>query len=73
MAEPFFGTLKTESFFRRVWTTKKNAKIAVGARLEDRYNQRRHSSFGQTGPVTFEVQRCRQNAAPQQDALPRVH
>jgi len=69
MAESFFATLKTEFYYRRVWPTKKGAKLAVGAWIEDRYNRRRrHSSIGQIGPVTFEMQQCNQTAAIQQAA-----
>jgi len=69
MAESFFATLKTEFYYRRVWPTKKSAKLAVGAWIEDRYNRRRrHSSIGQISPVTFEMQQCNQTAAIQQAA-----
>lgn len=69
MAESFFATLKTEFYYRRVWPTKKGAKIAVGAWIEDRYNRRRrHSSIGQVSPVAFEMQQFNQTAALQQAA-----
>ena len=52
MAESFFATLKTEFYYRRVWPTRKRAKIEVGAWIEDRYNRRRrHASVGQPSPV----------------------
>lgn len=41
MAESFFATLKTEFYYRRVWTTKTRARLEVGAWIEDRYNRRR--------------------------------
>ena len=57
MAESFFATLKTEFYYRRVWPTKKAARVAVGGWIEDRYNRRRrHSSIGQITPVDFEMQ-----------------
>ena len=55
MAESFFATLKTEFYYRRVWPTRKRAKIEVGAWIEGRYNRaRRHASLGQISPVSFE-------------------
>ena len=69
MAESFFATLKTEFYYRRVWTTKAGASTAVGAWIEDRYNRRRrHSSIGQISPVTFELQHFNQTAAALQAA-----
>lgn len=57
MAESFFATLKTEFYYRRVWPTKKGARLAVGEWIEDRYNRRRrHASLGQVSPVAFEMQ-----------------
>jgi len=57
MAESFFATLKTEFYYRRVWPTKKGARLAVGEWIEDRYNRRRrHASIGQISPVAFEMQ-----------------
>lgn len=57
MAESFFATLKTEFYYRRVWPTKKLARIEVGKWIEDRYNRRRrHASLGQVSPVAFEMQ-----------------
>lgn len=69
MAESFFATLKTEFYYRRVWTTQAGAKVAVGAWIEDRYNRRRrHSALGQISPVTFEMTHCNQTAAAQKAA-----
>jgi len=69
MAESFFATLKTEFYYRRVWPTKKAARIAVGNWIEDRYNRRRrHSSIGQISPVDFELQYSRQTADSQEAA-----
>ena len=69
MAESFFATLKTEFYYRRVWSTKKAARIEVGKWIEDRYNRRRrHSSIGQITPVDFELQYSQQIADSQQAA-----
>ena len=69
MAESFFATLKTEFYYRRVWPTQAAASRAVGAGIEDRYNQRRrHSSIGQISPVAFEMQHSNQTAADLQAA-----
>jgi transposase InsO family protein len=69
MAESFFATLKTEFYYRRVWSTKTRARREVGAWIEDRYNRRRrHSSIGNISPVTFEMQHCNHTAADQQAA-----
>jgi len=49
-------TLNTEFYYRRVWPTKKAARIEVGGWIEDRYNRRhRHASIGQISPVAFEL------------------
>jgi transposase InsO family protein len=54
-AESFWSTLKTEFYNRRHWPTKQDAKQAVGAWIEERYNQkRRHSALGMISPVRFE-------------------
>ena len=69
MAESFFATLKTEFYYRRVWPTKKSARIEVGKWIEDRYNRRRrHVSIGQISPVAFELQYSRQIADSQRAA-----
>ncbi|MBW4079734.1 MAG: hypothetical protein HIU84_14790 [Acidobacteria bacterium] len=36
MAESFFATLKAECYYRRVWPTKKGARLAEGQWIEDR-------------------------------------
>src|SRR5664279_6050016 len=60
MAESFFATLKTEFYYRRVWPTKRAARIEAGKWIEDRYNRRRrHASIGQISPVAFELQSSR--------------
>ena len=54
-AESFWSTLKTEFYNRRDWATKAEARLAVGAWIEERYNRlRRHSSIGMISPVRFE-------------------
>ncbi|MBC7761719.1 MAG: transposase [Candidatus Saccharibacteria bacterium] len=56
MAQSFFATWKTEFYYRRVWPTRKRARIEIGARIEDRYNRRRrHASLGQVSPVNVEL------------------
>jgi putative transposase len=66
MAESFLATLKTEFYYRRVWSTKKAARVEVGNWIEDRYNRRRwHSSIGQISPVDFALQYSRQIADTQ--------
>jgi putative transposase len=69
MAESFFATLKTEFYYRRVWPTRKQAKLEIGAWIESRYNRRRrHASLGQISPVSFELQYSNQIAELQQAA-----
>ena len=69
MTESFFATFKTEFYYRRVWTSRKWAKLEVGAWIEDRYNRRRrHASLGQITPVAFELQYSNQNAELQKAA-----
>ena len=69
MAESFFATLKTEFYYRRVWPTKKRARLEVGNWIEDRYTRRRrHASIGQISPVDFELQYSRQIADSQEAA-----
>jgi transposase InsO family protein len=54
-AVSFSSTLKTEFYNRRTWPTKAEARLAVGAWIEDRYNRRRrHSAIGMISPVRFE-------------------
>jgi len=66
MAESFFATLKTEFYYRRVWTTRARAAREVGSWIEDRYNRRRkHSSIGQISPVDFEMQHSSEQAQVQ--------
>lgn len=66
MTETPFTTLKTDFNYRRVWPTKKAARIEVGKWIEDRYNRRRrHASIGQITPVAFDLQYARQIADSQ--------
>lgn len=54
-AESFWSTLKTEFYNRRYWPAKTEARLAVGAWIEERYNRRRrHSAIGMISPVRFE-------------------
>ncbi len=54
-AESFWSTLKTEFYNRRQWPTQAEARLAVGAWIEERYNRtRRHSSIGMMSPVRYE-------------------
>lgn len=54
-AETFWSTLKSEFYDRRRWHTKAEARLAVGAWIEDRYNhRRRHSAIGMLSPVRYE-------------------
>ena len=69
MAESFFATLNTEFYYRRVWPTKKGARLAVDHWIEDRYNRRRrYASHGQVSPVSFEMQYLTNTAALQNAA-----
>jgi hypothetical protein len=71
MAELFFATLKTEFYYRRVWPTKKRARLEVGKWIEDRHNRRRrHASLGQISPVDLELQYSRQIADSQKPHNP---
>lgn len=63
------ATLKTEFYDRRGWPTKRGARLAVGACIEDRYNRRRrHASLGQVSTVNFEMQYLTNTAAPKKAA-----
>ena len=55
MAESFFATLECELIDRRVWQTKRDAKMAIFTWLETWYNpRRRHSALGYLSPINFE-------------------
>jgi len=57
MAESFFATLECELLERSTFRSKAQAKTAVFAWIEGRYNRRRlHSSLGYLSPMQFEEQ-----------------
>lgn len=57
MAQCFFASLKCARIAprsRQAWT---NARLAIFAWIETRYDRRlRHSSLGQTSPINFEIE-----------------
>jgi len=61
--------LKTEFYDRRVWPTRKRARIEIGAWIEVHFNLcLRHASLGQVSPVNFELQYANQTANLQKAA-----
>jgi transposase InsO family protein len=55
VAESFFGTLKNELIYRRPWSTREEARHAIGEYIEIFYNRiRRHSTIGGVSPAKFE-------------------
>lgn len=55
VAESFFGTLKNELIYRRPWSTREEARDAIGEYIEIFYNRiRRHSTIGDMSPAKFE-------------------
>ena len=55
VAESFFGTLKNELIYRRPWSTREEARDAIGEYIEIFYNRiRRHSTIGDISPAKFE-------------------
>jgi len=55
MAESFFATLECELIDRRVWETKRQAKMDIFSWIESWYNPHRlHSSLGYQSPINFE-------------------
>ncbi len=55
VAESFFGTLKNELIYRRPWSTREEARDAIGEYIEIFYNRiRRHSTIGGMSPAKFE-------------------
>lgn len=55
VAESFFGTLKNELIYRRPWSTRTQARDAIGEYIEIFYNRiRRHSTIGGVSPAKFE-------------------
>jgi putative transposase len=57
VVESFFHTLKTD-LDHVVWVTRRDAMLAVGHYINDRYNSRRlHSTLGYRSPIEFEHER----------------
>jgi putative transposase len=55
LAESFFASLETELIDRAVWTTRRQARLAVFDWIERFYNRTRiHSALGYLSPVEFE-------------------
>ena len=55
VAESFFGTIKNELIYRRPWSTREEARGAIGEYIEIFYNRiRRHSTIGDISPAKFE-------------------
>ena len=55
VAESFFGSLKNELIYRRPWSTREEARDAIGEYIEIFYNRiRRHSTIGGMSPAKFE-------------------
>ena len=56
MVETVFKTLKSELVWRTIFTSRQQAKIAIGRCIDGFYNPvRRHSSLGFQSPCVFEV------------------
>ncbi len=56
MMESFWGTLQLELLDSRIWSTREELATAVFEWIECWYNpERRHSSIGMHGPLTFET------------------
>lgn len=64
VAESFFGTLKTEWVFDKVYTTREEARRDIVDYIEMFYNsKRRHSYLGYFSPAQFEERVARKKAA----------
>ncbi len=64
VAESFFATLKKELIYRRHWSTKMEAAIAIDAWIGNWYNRhRRHSKIGYLSPAEYELRRELNEAA----------
>ena len=60
MAESFFASLKCELLDRRVFKTKREARVALFTYIEGWYNpRRRHSLIGYLAPMEFERRHAR--------------
>jgi len=56
MVETVFKTLKSELIWRTAFSSRADAKRAIGQYIEGFYNpRRRHSSLGYVSPATFEM------------------
>jgi putative transposase len=70
MCESFFGTLEAELLMRESFATRAQARRAIFAWIEGRYNTRRlHSSLGYQSPLEFEQQYAN-NQKPSPRELP---
>ena len=64
VVESFFGTLKEELIYRKAWSTRLDAEIAIKQYIDGFYNpRRRHSSIGFISPIEFEVLNRQQRVA----------
>jgi putative transposase len=64
VAESFFASLKKELIYRRHWSTKKEAAIAIDTWIGNWYNRhRRHSKIGYLSPAEYELRRQFDEAA----------
>jgi putative transposase len=56
VAEPFFGTLEQEFGGRARWTSVAQARLEVGRRIQEFYNDERlHSTLSVRSPVEYET------------------
>ena len=56
VAESFFASLKKELVYRRHWSTRREAAIAIDSWIGNWYNRhRRHSTIGYVSPVEYEL------------------
>lgn len=64
VAESFFATLKNELIYRRHWSTRREAQVAIDAWISNWYNRhRRHSKLGYLSPVEYELRQELQSVA----------
>ena len=55
--ETFFKTIKAELIWRRSWSTRRAAELAIFDYINGLYNpRRRHSALGRKSPLAFEAQ-----------------
>lgn len=56
VAESFFATIKNELIYRRHWSTRREAQLAIDAWISNWYNRhRRHSRLGYLSPIEYEL------------------